>query len=502
MPPQMTQKSSDPKSYTLDEMMDRLREGDREKRDSENKELVTRADGTKAMKVRRRKRRTDQPADKATGKKVLFGGKLAVFLSVAILVCLFGAIVFSLLQLARFNSEGFQTQLEKGLSKSVNGVVSLEHLSVTPLNARVERTSIKWAEESSALSSATFKKVKAGVGLLGFFSGDWTGSQLMAQSGIVRVSEESSGQFPFLLESLSGRYDEFFCGNLDFIFGNEKNPLARFRGMEMSLRKNEVGRQLIAHDGELELRGWGDLTVNNGTLKLEDEGGWLSILRLKPVDGKGDITIKSKEFIQLKEPAEMEVELLNVDLSRLLGDQFGRILGGVVNSSEGSLVLAPTGFSESSLKLPVEGKEGELSGLPFLIGLRTVLSDTEFAKPHFAQISAKIQREGDEVRIDELSLSRDGFMQVRGWMSVGSGGELDGLLCVGVHENKAIGSTGHKRSLVFSDPVGGYAWIEVELGGTVDLPEDNWRALTDKAARDSSGLRAWQNKSKDDSVSE
>jgi hypothetical protein len=48
-----------PEKYSIDEMMDRLKQSSAENPD--NGELVTRADGTQAVRVRKRKRRSKQP---------------------------------------------------------------------------------------------------------------------------------------------------------------------------------------------------------------------------------------------------------------------------------------------------------------------------------------------------------------------------------------------------------------------------------------------------------
>ncbi|HAT19530.1 MAG TPA: hypothetical protein DCS85_05175, partial [Verrucomicrobiales bacterium] len=55
-------KDSEQRSYSVDEMMEQLKKGERAKTRSEDAELVTRSDGSKAMRVRRRKRRKDQLA--------------------------------------------------------------------------------------------------------------------------------------------------------------------------------------------------------------------------------------------------------------------------------------------------------------------------------------------------------------------------------------------------------------------------------------------------------
>ncbi|HSP41465.1 MAG TPA: hypothetical protein VLO11_01215, partial [Luteolibacter sp.] len=51
---------SDPEKYSIDEMMERLKKRPAED-PLEDGELVTRADGTVAIKVRKRKRRSHQP---------------------------------------------------------------------------------------------------------------------------------------------------------------------------------------------------------------------------------------------------------------------------------------------------------------------------------------------------------------------------------------------------------------------------------------------------------
>src|SRR6478609_3165765 len=55
----MSASPSEPEKYSIDEMMDRLKSGPSQ--NSENGELVTRADGTQAVRVRKRKRRSTQP---------------------------------------------------------------------------------------------------------------------------------------------------------------------------------------------------------------------------------------------------------------------------------------------------------------------------------------------------------------------------------------------------------------------------------------------------------
>ena len=56
-------------SYSLDEMIERLREGEREKREAESSTVVTRPDGSKVRRVRKRKRVNEAAAKKASRRR-------------------------------------------------------------------------------------------------------------------------------------------------------------------------------------------------------------------------------------------------------------------------------------------------------------------------------------------------------------------------------------------------------------------------------------------------
>ena len=61
----MSGSTGDPERYSLEEMMERLKAKPSSTPDPADGELVTRADGTQAIKVRKRKRRSHQPQKEA-----------------------------------------------------------------------------------------------------------------------------------------------------------------------------------------------------------------------------------------------------------------------------------------------------------------------------------------------------------------------------------------------------------------------------------------------------
>ena len=72
-------KDPEPRSYSVEEMMDELRKGKREKSSRKESELVTRPDGSQVMRVRKRKRRKERSS---RGRKKLMSRRYGLFLSI------------------------------------------------------------------------------------------------------------------------------------------------------------------------------------------------------------------------------------------------------------------------------------------------------------------------------------------------------------------------------------------------------------------------------------
>jgi len=88
--------------------MDRLREGERESQSHSKGELVTREDGSQALKVRKRKRRTDQSKVKAAKRRK----KLAVVKSLFLISIPLILGIAALLLVVRFHSPSFEAGLK------------------------------------------------------------------------------------------------------------------------------------------------------------------------------------------------------------------------------------------------------------------------------------------------------------------------------------------------------------------------------------------------------
>ena len=167
-------------------MMARLRDGEREKRQQAEGELVTRADGTQVVRVRRRKRRTKQPEVEARKRKKR-SMKFVLPLVIAAVV-LVG--VAAILLVAKYNSRGFQDKFESSLEEFMGTRLTIERLRVTPVKVRATSVRAEWPA-NSMLAGLELTGLEGDLELAGFISGSWKGEEILATRGTMLLRSGS-----------------------------------------------------------------------------------------------------------------------------------------------------------------------------------------------------------------------------------------------------------------------------------------------------------------------
>lgn len=482
----MSRQPSDQRSYSVDEMMERLREGEREKRSQpEQPQLVTRPDGTQVMRVRRRKRRSRQPnAERA--KAAMRQRRSTFVLGAFAIALLLAAAVALLLLLAKYNSKGFQEGLESRIEGNLGAEVAIRGLSVTPLKARAGAITLEWGEDRF-LESLVLKKLETKVGIFGLLGADWGGEEIVAASGHLKFGQPTSqvpgpaaaGEVkPFEVKQLQ-------CSFCTIEFGDRKESGALIKSCELILRTGKSGeRQVLLRGGTLDIAGWPALKVDNGLGRVG--GGALDIvfLRAMPKDGSGEIVFRSIDPVQPERPVVLGMKLTKFPLSILAGQGMDAIIGGVVDAPDGSLHLKDGTLGSADIRVEFKGADGSLKSLPFLENLRTAFSDFDYLEPTFLTVRGTYRRGANGTEIQGLELDDPNQMTIRGNIGVSPEGALSGTLRVGIPERKVITTTKRKRYGCFSDPEGGYCWVDIELAGTPKDPQDNFKVLLQQAAED------------------
>ncbi len=124
-----------------------------------------------------------------------------------------------------------------------------------------------------------------------------------------------------------------------------------------------------------------------------------------------------------------------------------------------------------------------MARFPFLENLRTHFGDTDYVRPEFDSIRGIFRRSSSGAELQEMELESKGQMVVRGSLALSPTGDLSGDLEVGIPESKVISATGRKRIEAFSDPKGGYCWLNLLISGDAEDPESRFSSSATRLTR-------------------
>ncbi|NNC88833.1 MAG: hypothetical protein HKN82_10290 [Akkermansiaceae bacterium] len=471
----MPKQSSERPNYSVDEMMEKLRDGEREKEELASSRLVTRPDGSQVLKVKRRKRRSQQPKHEAEDRRKK-RGLLWISMVFGFFVLL-GIVV--VLLVARFNSSSYQKELSENAGQAVGGKVYFDRMAVTPLRARAREASLKWPE-SSALRTLKLNDITADLRITSLFGAAWNGPEVFAREGVLRLAAPVGGPSPKRAPA-PFRFDQMRCGALTIAFGMGDSPPLVLRGTEATLRPSEDGvAKLLLKRGEALIRGMDPMKMDFGGAVMSGGALELRALRLAvdEIEGvEGELEFRSPEPLRPNEPLILAAEARNFPMSRLVGTGLGQLMDAVVNGKNGTVIVENWDFDSLEARIELAGHTGRLREFRFLDSLQAIFGDTDFGKPHFSKVSGIYSRDGTGVRIEKLEMEHEGQLVVRGAIQHSAGGRLSGKLQLGIRPSRIMAANGRKRYAAFSNPADGYCWITIELSGTPEKPQDNFSAI-------------------------
>lgn len=474
----------DNRSYSVDEMMERLKEGEREKRRSEESELVTRPDGSQVVRVRRRKRRSKQPhkakqaRQKRLGIMALIG---ALFLFVAV-----GAAVVILL--ARFNSKGFRDDLKGRLLSATGAEVAITDLAVTPLKAQAKSVELEWPTGMGP-KRLKLNQVSADLKFSSFIGSDWKGQEILANSGTLILGPVDSTA-PVVEGAESPlSYEAYRCSKTLLSYEVAGEPIFELKNSELTMRPLETGGvQYLVRSGRVQFADWDELKVDSGLAEMVDGGFNLISLRLHPMlepaeldriaeRNKPELFLKSIEPHRREGSARFSLAAKQFPLVQIVGEKgLGLLLQGKIAGKDGEISIDPHQIEKSTLTLPFEGTEGTLERFDFFSSLSHLLGKNYYHNPDDGEVSGVIKRDHLSMRIDDFHFESETQLHIQGNLETLANGKLRGRLKVGVPEELMM-KNGSPRFAAFSNPQQGYCWIEISLSGTVLNPLDDFHTV-------------------------
>lgn len=488
----MPSDSREPENYSISEMMDRLKE--RSNGDRSNGELVTRADGSQAIKVRSRKRRSNQPHREGEQRQRRMRAVQLVGLVVVVVLLLAaatGVVVY-------MNGSSYRNKIMARVTESTGAKADAAEFRVTPIGAHASTLSLEWPE-GQVLKKLNLQGISAELRFSSFLGQPWTGEEISAQKGEMLVGM-ASGDAALKDGVDFFRFNRLRCADLSVFFGDLRSPALSILGSEMSLYpKGADGRpELRCNHGRVKFgRKLPELELDRAMIGVT--GHRLDIVNfrlLEPGEGEGAV-----EIVGQVEPSDsgrattLDTKVRDMPLELLAGPEIGNILRGRVESrsvpQSNFLTFDPSKPDSLKLVMSFQGVGDppmSLSQLPFLSKLRAKFLDTGYERPVLDSGASGVLRiSNSEVSLSELRLESTSRMTIRGNMTVGANKALSGRLEVGLPVRLVESDT--SLDAAFGPRKEDLRWLEVNLSGTTDVPADdfNKKVLTGSGTNSAAG---------------
>jgi hypothetical protein len=482
---------SEPERYSIDEMMDRLKKPSSKSED--RGELVTRSDGSQAMKVRKRKRRSDQPNKEAAKKKLrarivqVSGALILLFLTA---LTIGSAVVYA-------NSRPFRTQLTKNIEQSSGATAELNQFRMNPKTANAAQVSLKWPE-GNVLNQLVLGGLTAEIFPSSFLGKKMSGEEVVIDQATLALQIPKSGQATRNTAAAAGElpisFNRYRAEKLNLSLGMPTAPAIQLSKSEGSFSYNSGGKrpQLSLSQGELTISGWPKLKLDRSLITFNnDELEIVSLNVSHESDSRGSLEFSGKIApYRVTSMSILTAQLDAFQISGIAGSGLGRLFAGRIDSLPGSsinqLSFFPSENPQPKLEIAFQispTSRIEVQGFPFLFLLSKALDDPWFEAPAFeSNARGTIYREGGVVSLRDLDFESKARMSLGGTVNLAEDQSLSGNLKIGISEAMIGASSSQRFKSMFSRPQDGLCWINLKIGGTISAPTDNLEDLFNAAA--------------------
>jgi hypothetical protein len=477
---------SEPEKYSIDEMMERLKNVPTG--NPEDGELVVRADGTQAIRVRKRKRRSSQPAKTNAKARSRSGGTrqavgLALFFIVALAVGV--ALVYA-------NSSTYRSSLTQNIEQVTGANVKITQFRMNPKTANAGSLLLDWPE-GNVVRSLALKGLTAEISPTSFLGGRMSGAEVTALSGTLALQIPKGGQplrhSPAPESVSSAPFKRYRVPVLDVTLGDPAAPMVRLLKSEASLNPDAIGgrSQVSLYQGELAMTHWPKLRLDRALIEFHNQETDVISLRVFHESAKKgflEVTGTIHPF-DSQRTSTLAVTLDSFDMSGIIGPALGGVIAGEVDSlpvaTSNFLSFVPVKDSSPVLNVSFRRNSSSnitLQGLPFLLALARTLEDSWFERPTFdGDSGGVIHRENDRVSVRQIDLVSKSRMALQGEISMTANRDLSGSLELGISEPMLDASVNARFQAMFGPEKNGFRWLTLKIGGSAAAPSDNFKEL-------------------------
>lgn len=459
-----------------------------------SREVVVRPDGTKVVRVTKKRRVVvSEDAKRKAGRRSFMLILLGFFL-----LC-FGGIGVLLFRMSQMSGEAYiQTRADElkqawgaesvllsgsgvdGISFHLSGIIA-EFPADSPIR-RVELTDI-----SADLDTSTF------------FSGVLSTEKMtVKRAEIVLNPDLQEMKMPLAQGETLWKIRSIECADFNVSMGDTMSLKNVRASMYHPHPSDKVASSLVLSGGTLALRGMQPIRLADSEMLLTARGAEFSLNGTtdRPNQDAGklstSLTISGRMPVGAPLAGPYELDSENMPLSAFTYGRFGDILKAktvrqaVGNEHTAARILLPIQQPSPVYSGEFRLKEISLSGFPAQTLVLKHLEDERRA-PYYSPViqtgSVRLQADAQNVRIEfpeDLVSERD-FMSLSGEMTVDGENSLSGTLNIGLpafltHAEYIDG----KPDPIFRESLD-TAWVTIELSGTVNVPADNFAMLEAQA---------------------
>jgi hypothetical protein len=483
----MSAAPSEPEKYSIDEIMERLKNPSSDTNDQG--ELVTRADGSQALKIRKRKRRTNQP-QKETARKNL---KIRIFQISGFLILLFitafalgGAIIYA-------NSRPFFNKLTKNIERASGASVEMQQFRMNPKTANAAQALLKWPQ-GNVLQNLLLTGITAEIFPSSFLGKTFTGEEVSITQSSLSLEIPKLGQTVPTTSSLGDtlpiRFNRYRSSDFNLTLGPATTPFITLKKSQVALSfANADGApQAALYQGDLAITGWPKLRLDRSLIIFRgaSETELVNLRMLHESDNRGVFELSGKITPYKQDaPSELHVRLESFQMSGITGPAFGRLFSGRVDSlnklDSNKLSFLPSEAPSTKLDISFHtspSSQIDVQGFPFLFALSQALDDAWFEKPVFEEnTTGEIHHEAGTLSLQNLSFIHKDRMALQGAIVLAEDQTLSGNLQVGIAEAMIVSSKNLRLKSMFTRQREGFFWITLKISGSTSAPMDNFREL-------------------------
>ena len=472
-------------------MMERLK--GRPSEDPTQGELVTRADGTQAVRVRKRKRRSEQPLREETKRvrrtRAIQVGALLVAL-IVLTLAVGAAFVYT-------NTAPFRKKLSDAISKRLGADIEFRMFRVTPVSANADAINLAW-KDGGFFKDVKLRGVTAKISPATILGRSIKGGELIAREGDITLQDPADGATHTAVDetAMPVAFDRVVISKLNVAFGTPPESAFRIVGCEASLNcvENKSLKTLNLHRGSMAIGKWPTLKIERSLIDVQSTEIGISSIRLTDslASPRGDMELSgSINTLDPSARSTLSVSLESFNLADLLGPEIAGILSLRIDSRQAtdSNYLAFRAGDPSDAELSIAFSNAlcaasSVANLRFLPFLSTKLNDKYYATPQFDEMTGIIRRKGAKVELSDLNFARKTHMSLRGNITVAADKALSGKLEVGLPESVIHLAGDLKLDAAFGPTANGFRWISIQLGGTLAAPADDFSRQIDTAKAD------------------